>query len=228
MRGGDTSQVVGIATSLILHGAILTAVALAPGAWTPPPRASEPGLTVIDIQLVLSDAEAGASAAGPVGEESESHSAVGEATANEPTPAPAPPPSVAGSGSADAPDVSKRSPDANAIADAGRQAGAVDGAPRSNYQSALFAHVLRYRYYPDAARPDRLRGVVRVQFALARDGRIMSAWVQTSSGHQILDDAALDALRRAQPLPPIPPELPDEVEVLLPLDYLPPKVILAG
>src|SRR3546814_7997633 len=94
------------------------------------------------------------------------------------------------------------------------------------YQAELFAHVLKYRYYPDEARPERLQGIVRIQFAMTRDGRVMSAWVQQGSGYRQLDEAALEAIRRAQPLPPIPKGLPDEMEVVLPLDFISPSVQL--
>ena len=44
-------------------------------------------------------------------------------------------------------------------------------------------------------------GRVVLDLSIAADGRIDSARVATSSGHAILDDAALDMVRRAAPVP---------------------------
>jgi protein TonB len=46
--------------------------------------------------------------------------------------------------------------------------------------------------------------MARVQFALGRDGRVMSVLLIGGSGERILDEAALDMVRRASPFPSFP------------------------
>jgi periplasmic protein TonB len=89
----------------------------------------------------------------------------------------------------------------------------------SDYKRSLFQHIERVERYPDAARAKRLHGVVQVLFAMNRDGTLLGAWVKTSSGSAILDQAAIEAVRRAQPLPRIPSELPDRLNIVLPVEF---------
>jgi periplasmic protein TonB len=224
---GDSSRHLGFFASLALHAGLITVVVLQP---TPPPGTasdSRPGIVVVDLVALPSSAPAGASvASGDAGLDRQARPLGAQVEAKaEPDESQRTRGVLAHSGGD--PLTMAEPGESQADGVGASRLSSADGAVRSNYQSALFAHVMRYRYYPEDARSDRLRGVVRVQFALSRSGRIMAAWVVTSSGYPMLDEAALDALSRAQPLPPIPPELPDEMEVLLPLDYVPPKVILA-
>ena len=55
--------------------------------------------------------------------------------------------------------------------------------------------------YPPLARLRRLEGVAQVRFAIARDGSPQDVSVAGSTGHAILDRAALAAVRDAAPLP---------------------------
>jgi periplasmic protein TonB len=89
----------------------------------------------------------------------------------------------------------------------------------SDYKKTLFQHIERVEQYPEAARARRLHGVVQVLFAMNRDGTVVGAWVKRSSGSAILDQAAIDAVRRAQPLPRIPSELPDSLNIILPVEF---------
>jgi len=97
--------------------------------------------------------------------------------------------------------------------------------PASNaaikFQQALLRHVAQYQRYPNAARPLHLQGKVDTQFAMSRDGQLLGVWVRTSSGHIMLDKEAIETIRRAQPLPPIPPELPDRLNIHVQLAFEP-------
>jgi protein TonB len=88
------------------------------------------------------------------------------------------------------------------------------------FQQALLRHIARYQRYPNAARLERLQGTVDTLFSMSRDGTLLGVWVKASSGQVVLDQEALDTIRHAQPLPPIPPELPDRltIQVLLAFD----------
>lgn len=87
------------------------------------------------------------------------------------------------------------------------------------FQRVLVSHIARYLRYPSSLRPGQMSGVVQVMFAMRRDGTVTETWVRTSSGHWILDQAATETVLRAQPLPTIPPDLPDTLTVLLPVSF---------
>lgn len=89
------------------------------------------------------------------------------------------------------------------------------------FQRLLQEHVARYQRYPSGAKAQRLSGSVDVQFVMTRDGRLRSAWVRGSSGHVVLDREAIATIQRAQPLPAIPAELPEQLTVTLPLAFHP-------
>jgi periplasmic protein TonB len=77
----------------------------------------------------------------------------------------------------------------------------------SSYFARIQAHLLRHRVYPPEARASGITGVAQVVFSLGRDGRVLSVSLARGSGHRVLDQAALDMVRRAAPYPPIPPEI---------------------
>ena len=93
-----------------------------------------------------------------------------------------------------------------------------DDAPA--YRQAIFAQLLSARRYP---RREALRGVEgsgRVLFHIDRNERLISVSLTQSTGSSALDEAALALVRRAAPFPPIPANLPDELELGLPVDFL--------
>lgn len=96
----------------------------------------------------------------------------------------------------------------------------VDGAIAMRFQQALEAHIARFRRPVDA--PAGLRPaapVVGVRFAMDREGHVLDAWVHSSSGVDKFDDEALATIHRAEPLPPIPPALPERFEILMPVAF---------
>lgn len=102
---------------------------------------------------------------------------------------------------------------------------AAPSSPSDTAQSrvpAIEAHVLdwlaRYRNYPRAARRAGIEGVVMVSTVMGRDGTLVESHIATSSGHPVLDRAALELLARASPVPPLP-DLPRDVELHLPIVY---------
>lgn len=69
---------------------------------------------------------------------------------------------------------------------------------------AISVHLERYKRYPAMAGDKRVPGTVRVHFKIDRRGHVTTSEVTTSAGTQRLDEAALEMLMRAQPLP-LPP-----------------------
>jgi len=59
----------------------------------------------------------------------------------------------------------------------------------------------RAKYYPPIARRQGIEGKAEISFKINADGSLASAEIQKSSGNNLLDSAALDAIRHATPLP---------------------------
>jgi periplasmic protein TonB len=87
------------------------------------------------------------------------------------------------------------------------------------WEGRVLARLQKYQRYPAAARSTRQQGVVYIRFRMNRDGHVLSSSLVRSSGFPALDQAALDTLRRADPLPKIPPDRPDEIGLEVPVEY---------
>ena len=90
---------------------------------------------------------------------------------------------------------------------------------KATWEGQVLARLEKYRRFPDGARLRRQQGVVHVRFRMDRPGRVLWSRVERSSGFGELDRAALDTLRRAQPLPAIPAGRPDEIELVVPVEF---------
>ena len=79
----------------------------------------------------------------------------------------------------------------------------------------------RDKVYPPAALARREHGVVYVAFSLDRQGRVTASRIVRSSGSKVLDDDALDLVRRVQPFPPPPPDVAGErIDLTQPVRYV--------
>ena len=76
-------------------------------------------------------------------------------------------------------------------------------AARASYGAIVMAKINAAKFYPAAARSSGVTGIVGVQFNIDALGKVVSAHVIRSSGHDLLDQAALDILRSLD-LPPPP------------------------
>ena len=92
-----------------------------------------------------------------------------------------------------------------------------DTTARRIYLGALSKTLERHKVNPRS----RQSGSVLVRFTVGASGQILSRAVQTSSGSKVLDDAAMAALERASPFPPIPAGLsPGPIEVQVPFNFV--------
>jgi periplasmic protein TonB len=91
----------------------------------------------------------------------------------------------------------------------------------TQFRELLLHHIANYQRYPKAAQRDRLQGTVDTVFSMSRDGRLLGVWIKTSSGAAVLDQAAIDTIRQAQPLPAIPAALPDPLRIEVALGFDP-------
>ncbi|MDX3911596.1 MAG: TonB family protein [Sphingobium sp.] len=90
---------------------------------------------------------------------------------------------------------------------------------RPNWEGLILAHLERFRRYPARARAARQQGTAYVRFTMNRAGIVLSSAIVKKSGSFDLDQAALDTLQRAQPLPAIPKDRPDVVELTIPVEF---------
>jgi protein TonB len=83
-----------------------------------------------------------------------------------------------------------------------------------SFYARLFSHLSRYK------RPQQKPGTVQLRFAMDRAGHVIAASVAQSSGVAELDAEALAMIQRAQPLPPIPSDMPqDRLELIIPIEF---------
>ncbi|MFO1249413.1 MAG: energy transducer TonB [Alphaproteobacteria bacterium] len=102
----------------------------------------------------------------------------------------------------------------------GGNGGALAGCLDPAWLRAVTERVRQFYYYPDAALAVHRTGVVTVHFAVRRDGKIDRLSIARSSGDEGLDKAAIDILRKSQPLPPIPDRMHvDRVAGDLPVNF---------
>lgn len=122
-------------------------------------------------------------------------------------------PQTTGTGGKEGPEDSMEA-DGHNIA-AGGRTGAV-----ADYGAIVLAWLERHKDYPRRAQQRRQQGVVILFIAIDRDGRVLEARIKKSSGRDILDQAALDMLERADPLPPVPDDMPQErLEMVVPVQF---------
>jgi protein TonB len=61
--------------------------------------------------------------------------------------------------------------------------------------------------YPWTARRQHREGVVVLKFTIGQGGEIAGHAIASSSGHEVLDGAAAEALHKVGRFPPLPPAL---------------------
>ena len=74
----------------------------------------------------------------------------------------------------------------------------------AGYEGRVMTKLAQAKRYPTAARARREEGTAQVRFTVSRQGRVSGVSLARSSGSTTLDREAMDTVRRAQPLPPVP------------------------
>jgi periplasmic protein TonB len=82
-------------------------------------------------------------------------------------------------------------------------------AAMNRWQTALAAHLERFKRYPAAARVHHEQGIATVAFTIDHEGRLLHSAIVQSSGSPALDQETLDMVARAQPMPKPPENTPD-------------------
>jgi protein TonB len=102
----------------------------------------------------------------------------------------------------------------------GEQQQAQANAPAVPIDLRVLDWLAQYRSYPLAARRAGIEGVVQLRVTLLPDGRLVDVRVEHSSGHALLDRAALDLLTRAARLPEeFGSTRTEQIELQLPIVY---------
>lgn len=99
------------------------------------------------------------------------------------------------------------------------QSGGKKGQGKS-FTRELMAWLNQHKIYPADLKKAKKQGTVVVKFTIAKDGQLSNASIQKSSGITRLDDAALEMLGKANPVPPIPDALNKQrLVIALPVRY---------
>jgi protein TonB len=109
-------------------------------------------------------------------------------------------------------------PDAAAPAPGASQAPPSNAVP--TWQGMLLGRLEQFKRYPYEAQYRRQQGIAYLHFTMDRNGRVLSARIEKSSGYDVLDQETLALIRRAEPLPKPPPEIPgDPIELTVPVQF---------
>ncbi len=84
----------------------------------------------------------------------------------------------------------------------------LSGAAVADWKSEIVMRIMSEKEYPEEARAQGTNGTAVVAFSVGASGGIRSVRLVRSSGSSILDRAAVETVRRANPVPPAPAGVP--------------------
>lgn len=91
---------------------------------------------------------------------------------------------------------------------------------KTRFLRQVIALIQKIKRYPESARRNNWEGTAKVEFVLSGDGKVNSVNIITSSGYTVLDEEAIEMVKRAVPFPQIPGELGIlELKLLLPIVF---------
>ena len=98
---------------------------------------------------------------------------------------------------------------------------AKDAELMSRYEQLISQWIEKFKQYPMEAREQNLQGETVVRIRIDRKGNIRYYILEHSTGNQILDKAAIEMVRRANPVPAVPNDYPkgDLIEFLIPVNF---------
>ncbi|MDC7684259.1 energy transducer TonB [Asticcacaulis sp. BYS171W] len=100
------------------------------------------------------------------------------------------------------------------------QTAAKTGKPTAAYLALVRRHVESFKVYPKQAKRRRIEGVVTLSFTVDRQGRLLLSQIVRGSGSTELDQAALDMLVDAQPLPKPPADVNgDRIDIVTEVSF---------
>jgi protein TonB len=92
---------------------------------------------------------------------------------------------------------------------------------KARYEQTISAWLQRHRVVPEAARTLGQHGSPVVRVRINRQGAVIYFAVERSSGYELIDQAAMDMVRRANPFPTPPVQYPggQMLEFLMPVTF---------
>jgi TonB family protein len=92
---------------------------------------------------------------------------------------------------------------------------------RGLFTGKVRQRIANAKYYPRIARRRGMEGQPIIAFTLDKEGRLVKAALSQTSGYQLLDEAALDAVQQGAPYPEIPAPLKMEsFQFKLPISFI--------
>jgi len=91
----------------------------------------------------------------------------------------------------------------------------------SRYEQLISLWIEKFKLYPADARAQGMQGETVVRIRIDRQGNIRYYILERSTGFQPLDAAAIDMVKRANPVPAVPNDYPkgDLIEFLIPVNF---------
>ena len=90
----------------------------------------------------------------------------------------------------------------------------------NTYSNILRAHIAKYKKYPRIAQRRKMEGEVVIEIQIRGDGTLISKYIKKSSGHEILDKAAMNMIEKSKPFPVPPDTLKNSVKnVAVPIAF---------
>lgn len=91
----------------------------------------------------------------------------------------------------------------------------------SRYTQMISLWIQKFKVYPEEARIAGLNGSTVVRIRIDRRGNIRYYALERSTGIEVLDQAAIDMIRRANPVPAVPDDYPEGelFEFLVPVNF---------
>jgi protein TonB len=80
----------------------------------------------------------------------------------------------------------------------------------ASWHRRIAQQVERHKGYPPSARARHETGTAQLAFTLDRSGKVLASRIVRTSGFAALDQETIDTVRRAQPFPSPPPNMPGE------------------
>jgi len=100
------------------------------------------------------------------------------------------------------------------------QSGGATPGQRADYFAELRGWLEQHKQYPYMAQRMRQEGTVQLRFVMDREGNVLSYNIDQSSGYSALDGEVEELILRADPLPPLPDEMPEaKVEMVVPVSF---------
>jgi len=95
------------------------------------------------------------------------------------------------------------------------------GNKETSYTGSILQKIQEYKYYPISAKKNKLTGSVKLNFTVSNNGKISGEpKLLNSSGHQILDEAAIKIIKNSAPFPAFPQSIKEkELSLNVSIDF---------